>query len=115
MSANLASLSHACYIRIDKNIEQCSNRVGGFSVIALSIKNAETERLARQVAEEAGESLTQAIERALKERLQRLRQLRRRVVAEKVLDIPRRVDSLPTLDKRPEEDILGYDDQGIPR
>jgi hypothetical protein len=51
----------------------------------------------------------------LKERLQRLRQLRRRVVAEKVLDILRRVDSLPTLDKRPEEDILGYDDQGIPR
>jgi antitoxin VapB len=90
--------------------------LGGFSVLALSIKNAETERLARQVAEEAGESLTQAIERALKERLQRLRQLRRRrVVAEKVLDILRRVDSLPTLDKRPEEDILGYDDQGIPR
>jgi len=84
--------------------------------MALSIKNAETERLARQVAEEAGESLTQAIERALKERLQRLRQQRRRrVVAEKVHDILRRVDSLPTLDRRPEEDILGYDDHGIPR
>lgn len=84
--------------------------------MALSIKNAETERLARQVAEETGESLTQAIGRALKERLQRLRQQRRRgVVAEKVHDILQRVDSLPTLDRRPEEDILGYDDQGMPR
>lgn len=82
--------------------------LGGFWVVALSIKNAETERLARQVAEEAGESLTQAIERALKERLQRLRpQRRRRAVAEKVEHILRRLDSLPTLDRRPEEDILG--------
>ena len=30
--------------------------------MALSIKNSETERLARQVAKEAGESLTEAIE-----------------------------------------------------
>ena len=82
----------------------------------LSIKNSETERLARLVAKETGESLTVAIQRALKERLQRLRHQRhQRVVTEKLEDILRRVDSLPTRDTRPEADILGYDEQGLPR
>lgn len=84
--------------------------------MALSIKNAETERLARQVAKETGESLTEAIQTSLNERLQRLRQRRqRRILTEKLEDILRRVDSLPTLDSRPEDEIPGYDDQGIPR
>jgi antitoxin VapB len=84
--------------------------------MALSIKNDETERLARQVAREAGESLTQAIQVSLAERLQRLRQRRRqRVVTESLQEILRRVDALPHLDTRAEDEILGYDDQGIPR
>jgi antitoxin VapB len=83
--------------------------------MALSIKKQETERLAREVARETGESLTQAIEGALKERLQRLRQRKRkRIMSEKVNDLLRRVDSLPTLDARSEEDILGYDERGLP-
>lgn len=84
--------------------------------MALSIKNKATERLARQVARETGESLTAAIDTSLKERLQRLKQRRReRIITEKVEEILRRVDSLPTLDTRPEGEILGYDDQGMPR
>lgn len=84
--------------------------------MALSIKNTETERLARQVARETGESLTEAIQRALKERLERLPQRRRgRILTERLEDILRRVDALPTLDTRPEDEILGYDSQGIPR
>lgn len=84
--------------------------------MALSIKNSETERLARQVAKEAGESLTEAIESSLKERLQRLRQRHHgRVMAEKLEDILRRVDNLPTLDARSPDDILGYDAHGVPR
>jgi antitoxin VapB len=84
--------------------------------MALSIKNKETERLARQVAREAGESLTAAIATSLKERLQRLKQRQReRIITEKLEDILMRVDSLPTLDTRPEDEILGYDDQGVPR
>ena len=84
--------------------------------MALSIKNIETERLARQVAKEAGESLTQAIESSLRERLQRLKQRHRgRIMTEKLEDILRRVDNLPTLDSRSEDDILGYDAQGVPR
>jgi antitoxin VapB len=74
------------------------------------------ERLAREVARETGESLTEAIESALKERLQRLKWRHQgRIMTEKLDDILRRVDSLPTLDTRPEAEILGYDDQGVPR
>lgn len=84
--------------------------------MALSIKNQETERLARQVAQETGESLTEAIEHALAERLQRLQQKRRgRLLTEKLEDILRRVDRLPERDDRPTDEILGYDEHGMPR
>lgn len=83
--------------------------------MALSIKNHDTERLARQIARETGETLTEAIRRSLQERLERLPQRRRgRIMTEKLQDILRRIDALPTLDTRPEDDILGYNSHGIP-
>ncbi len=82
----------------------------------LSIKNGETERLARQLASETGESMTEAIRKALAERLERLKANRRsRIVAGQLEDLLRRVDQLPTLDSRPEDEILGYDEHGMPR
>ena len=64
--------------------------------MALSIKNDETERLARQVARETGESLTEAIQKALQERWERLKARRRsQVLAGQVEDLLRRVDALP--------------------
>ena len=84
--------------------------------MALSIKNESTERLARQVAAEAGESITQAIQRALEERWARMRRTRRsRILLGQIDDLLRRVDALPTLDSRSEEEILGYDEHGVPR
>jgi antitoxin VapB len=88
---------------------------GGAPPMALSIKNGETERLARQVAKETGESLTKAIASSLRERLQRLRQARHgRMMNDKLDDILQRVDNLPTQDTRPEADILGYNEHGMP-
>jgi len=84
--------------------------------MALSIKNTETERLARMVARETGETITQAIQQSLQERMDRLRRRRReKQISESIEDILRRVDSMPTLDLRPEDEILGYDEQGLPR
>jgi antitoxin VapB len=84
--------------------------------MALSIKNSETERLARQVARETGESLTEAIERALEERLARLKARRRKGrLGERVEDILRRMDERPVLDTRSANEILGYDSDGLPR
>jgi antitoxin VapB len=82
----------------------------------LSIKNDATERLARQVADETGESLTQAIQKALEERWERLKTRRRsRALNGQLEDLLRRVDALPTLDSRPEDEILGNDEHGMPR
>jgi antitoxin VapB len=82
----------------------------------LSIKNPAAERLARQVADETGESITQAIQRSLEERWARLKTQRRsRVLTGQLEDLLRRVDALPTLDSRPSDEILGYDEHGMPR
>lgn len=82
----------------------------------ISIKSIETERLAREVAAKTGESLTGAIQRALEERLARLTQQRRSQVLRNHLDeILQRVDRLPVLDSRTPDEILGYDEHGLPR
>ena len=82
----------------------------------LSIKNETAERLARQVASETGESITEAIQKSLEERWERLKARRSsRVLAQQIQDLLRRVDALPTLDDRPAEEILGYDEHGLPR
>jgi len=84
--------------------------------MALSIKSQETERLAREIAAKTGESLTGAIQTALEERLERLKHQRRsKILATQLEDILSRVDQLPILDSRPADEIVGYDEQGLPR
>lgn len=84
--------------------------------MALSIKSIEVERMAREIAAETGESLTAAIHTALAERLGRLRQRRRsRILSGQLEDILRRVDQLPVLDSRTGDEILDYDEHGLPR
>jgi antitoxin VapB len=84
--------------------------------MALNIKNAEAEKLVRELARQTGESVTEAIRKAVEDRLHRLRAQRvARSFADDVQDILRRVDALPTLDTRSEEQILDYDDLGMPR
>jgi antitoxin VapB len=84
--------------------------------MALSIKSQETERLAREIAAKTGESLTGAIQKALEERLERLKHQRRsKILATQLEDILSRVDQLPILDSRPADEIVGYDEQGLPR
>jgi antitoxin VapB len=46
--------------------------------MALSLKNDETERLARELARQTGESLTLAVTLAIKERLERQEKMRKR-------------------------------------
>jgi antitoxin VapB len=84
--------------------------------MALSIKNDDTERLARKVAEATGESLTEAIHTALEDRWRHLRSKRHAgILSGQIEELLRRVDSLPTLDSRPDDEILGYDENGLPR
>jgi antitoxin VapB len=84
--------------------------------MAMSIKSMEVERLARELARKTGESLTRAIEKALKERLERMNHgSRERLVLSQLEEIVRRVDQLPVLDSRSQDEILGYDEHGVPR
>jgi antitoxin VapB len=83
--------------------------------MGMSIKNLDVERLAREIAAKTGESLTGAIQKALEERLERLKRERRRpVILGQLEDILRRVDRLPVIDSRSPDEILGYDENGLP-
>lgn len=84
--------------------------------MALSLKDPEADRLAREVARRTGETLTGAIVTALRERLARLRtRPSPKRVSEALREIGERCAALPTLDDRSEDDILGYDENGLPR
>jgi antitoxin VapB len=83
--------------------------------MALSIKDKETDRLAREVAALTGEKLTDAIRKALAERLERER-LRRGVatpLADRLEQLGRECAALPDYDTRSADDIVGYDETGM--
>ena len=84
--------------------------------MALSIKDPETGRLARNLAQLTGESITTATKRAIEERLRRVGgHSRKAALLEDLADIRRRWSALPVLDDRAPEDMLGYDEHGLPR
>ncbi|MXZ53635.1 MAG: PSK operon transcription factor [Acidimicrobiaceae bacterium] len=79
--------------------------------MVLSIKSAEADQLARELAEMTGESITEAIVASLKTRLD----LERRRQRNRALDdIIERFQELTVLDERSPEDIIGYDKHGLP-
>ncbi|MBI3925637.1 MAG: type II toxin-antitoxin system VapB family antitoxin [Armatimonadetes bacterium] len=83
--------------------------------MALSIKNEEADRLARELAELTGESLTEAVVLSLRERLERKRALKsNRPLAERLMEIGRQCADLAVLDARSPDEILGYDQNGLP-
>lgn len=83
--------------------------------MALSIRNAETERLAAELARETGETKTEAVTKALRDRLTRVQQERTgRSLPDRLDEIARHCASLPVLDGRSPDEIIGYDQHGIP-
>ncbi len=83
--------------------------------MALSLKDAETDRLAREVAALTGESLTEAVRLALAERLERetLRRGQAGGLAARLRDIGEHCAALPDLDPRSPDEIVGYDETGM--
>ena len=84
--------------------------------MALNIRNAEAEKLAKVLAKLTGESKTEAVTRALRDRLARVRRERSgRGLADELDAIALHCAALPVRDPRRAEDILGYDERGVPR
>ena len=85
--------------------------------MALNIKDAEADRLARELAAATGETLTDAVLNALRERIARQRQKRPapRSASEVLRDSRLRLARLPVLDGRSADEIIGYDETGVPR
>jgi len=79
----------------------------------LSIKSDEADRLARELAAETGESLTAAVTGALRSRLDEVRRPRRHL-ARRLIAISEEARRLPRLDDRTDDDIVGYDEHGLP-
>lgn len=77
----------------------------------LSIKSERADRLARDLAALTGESITEAVEASLAARLEEERRRRR---STGLGDIVERFGQLPILDDRDPDEILGYDDHGLP-
>jgi antitoxin VapB len=82
----------------------------------LSIKDREADELARRLARKTGETITQAIVTALRERLAREQQKDQDIegLVDDVMEIGRHCAALPLLDARPTDEIL-YDENGLPR
>jgi antitoxin VapB len=82
----------------------------------LSIKAPEADRLARQLATTTGETMTEAVIVALRERLDREEQRRNNkdALLEEIRAISHHCASLPVLDTRTEDEIMGWDENGLP-
>lgn len=82
--------------------------------MAFSVKDPETDRLVRELARETGQSLTEAIQTAVKERLHHVRAARRPRLAEDIARIAQRCARRRVRDARSADEILGYNDTGLP-
>lgn len=85
--------------------------------MALSIKHPEADRLARELAQRTGESITDAVLIALRERVKRLPQRGSPSarIADELRAARERLARYPVIDSRTPDEILGYDESGLPR
>jgi len=82
----------------------------------LNIKNQEADDLARELARRTGRSITETVIAALRDSLTReTARARPRNLAEDLREIGRRCAALPDLDRRSAEEIIGYNEIGVPR
>lgn len=85
--------------------------------MALNIKNAETEKLARELARRRKQGITEVVTDALRKELERERRRPRRGDTEgfhrRIQAIVDEVKALPVLDDRSPDEIIGYNEHGV--
>lgn len=86
--------------------------------MALSIKNKEVERVAKELARITGKPITEAVFEGLSRELNRQRAMSIRKLTssryERIMQIGKECAALPALEEMSEDEILGYDEFGIP-
>jgi len=81
----------------------------------LNIRSEEAEELASSLAKLTGETKTEAVIQALRERIQRVCLDRsRRRLADELDEIALHCSTLPVLDRGSADEIVGYDENGLP-
>ena len=81
----------------------------------LNIKDPDTHALAKRLASLTGESLTQAVKQAVQERLARVEKSQRAIrLADELDHIALQCAALPRRDRRSAEQIIGFDERGLP-
>ena len=82
--------------------------------MALSIRNPRAEKLAREIVAMSGANITQVIIKALEDQLERLRGRRTYPdLFKEIMDISKRCSSIPDIDERSPDEILGYNKAGV--
>jgi antitoxin VapB len=83
----------------------------------LNIKDPEVYEIASELARRTGASLTEVVRDSLRNTLAANNNASRTDQSRKlarVMEIARRISSRPVLDPRTPDEILGYDDHGVP-
>ena len=81
------------------------------------IKKPDAEAKIRELAERTGENITDAVEHAVEEKLERLgpKKKKGRIDRKKLAELLAYFDSLPVDDPRSPDEIIGYDEHGLPK
>ncbi len=83
--------------------------------MALNIKDPEADRLARELAARTGETITETVVKALRERLKRETAKVPVELKDEIMAISRRAGRIPRHTGRTADEIIGYDDKGLAR
>jgi antitoxin VapB len=80
--------------------------------VGLSIKNEEVERMIRELASRRGVPTTEALRQLLAEEAER--QAERKARYDAAMAIAARVAAMPDISDITDDEILGYDENGVP-
>jgi antitoxin VapB len=82
--------------------------------MTILIKDPEADQLIRRLADRTGESITDAVKQAVRERLQRVPLTEDEIAARKrkLAKLVAKAKALPTLDDRTADEIIGYNALG---
>lgn len=85
--------------------------------MAVLIKDPDADRLIRELAGRTGETITQAVKEAVRDRLRRLPLSEQDIAARKrkIAKILAKIDALPRINEHlTDDELLGYDENGLP-